>query len=381
MKLNTKFSPLLFQGTLAAGGITLMPFNFLQFALPHGKGLIKFSDIDWGRFTSIEYVLYMTLVAIMLIFIFINFFGTLFLLKELVLWLKNKGEYNEFVNDSFKNVGIFSPITSLAMTANVIWAPLGFFIPQVSLNLQNLMLPSLIFFIILWFTLLSLELKVIKIWLTNAVDMKKFTFTWLLDAFSFALVSLMGSGIAATSNNYAIASTAAFGSLFTLSIGFFILIIKLVYLIYLQIKSEKLPDKAILPAYFTIIPVTCLFSISFYRIMIYIQNHFAIEMKGMSFFIINFSYVITIAWGIFTLYLISDYIKKDFINSHFSPPQWGMVCALVGTQVLGVYVNGFYFKHSLLTGINYISIIMAVFIFFTVLNKFNNFNCSRSKNL
>lgn len=43
-----KFTPLIFQASLAAGGVALMPFNYLQFAVPHGEGLIKLSDISWA---------------------------------------------------------------------------------------------------------------------------------------------------------------------------------------------------------------------------------------------------------------------------------------------------------------------------------------------
>jgi hypothetical protein len=38
MKLSIKFHPLLFQSSLAAGGVSLMAFNYLQFAIPHGEG-------------------------------------------------------------------------------------------------------------------------------------------------------------------------------------------------------------------------------------------------------------------------------------------------------------------------------------------------------
>ena len=40
--MSMKFTPLKFQIPLAAGGVALMAFNYLQFAVPHGKGLIKY---------------------------------------------------------------------------------------------------------------------------------------------------------------------------------------------------------------------------------------------------------------------------------------------------------------------------------------------------
>ena len=48
MKLSIKVHPLLFQSSLAAGGVALMAFDYLQFAIPHGKGLITFFSISWS---------------------------------------------------------------------------------------------------------------------------------------------------------------------------------------------------------------------------------------------------------------------------------------------------------------------------------------------
>lgn len=63
-----KFTPLKFSASLAAGGIALMPFNYLQFTVPHGKGLIKLSDIPWGRLTMAQTSSYLPLIGIMLAF-------------------------------------------------------------------------------------------------------------------------------------------------------------------------------------------------------------------------------------------------------------------------------------------------------------------------
>lgn len=320
-----KFTPIKFQASLAAGGVALMAFNFLQFAVPHGKGLIKLSDIPWASLTISQTGAYLPLTVIMLVFAMTNLIMTVIFLKSLILWFANKQEYNDFMSNPLTNIGVFAPIASLSMTANVVWAPLAFFIPQLSANIQALMLPSLIFFGLLCLMFLKLEFKVLKTWLSQSIDVNKLNFTWLLDVFAAGLLNLTGTGIAAIASNREIASIAAFVSLFTLSIGFFFFIIKLASLIYLQFKSAKLPDTPVLPAYFLVIPIMCLFGISFYRIMMYLQTYFSFDVKVPSFFLITLSYAITIGWGIFTVYLLSDYWKKDFYQSKFSPPQWGIV--------------------------------------------------------
>lgn len=321
-----KFTPFKFQVPLAAGGITLMAFNYLQFAVPHGKGLIKLSDIPWAGLTTGQTSLYVPLMGIMVVFTIMNLISTVVFLKDLMQWLANKKEYEEFMSTPpTRNIGIFVPIASLSMTANVILAPLAFFIPKLSANIQALMLPGLILFGFLWLMLFKLEFKVLKTWLSQPIDVTQLNFIWLIDVFAFGLVNLTGTGIASMASNREITSIAAVASLFALSFGSFLFIIKLAYLIYLQIKSIGLPKNPILPAYFLVIPITCLFGLSFDRIMKYLQTYFSFDIRISSFFLITFSYVITIGWGIFTLYLLSDYLKKDFYKSEFSPTQWSMV--------------------------------------------------------
>lgn len=322
----TQFTPLKFQVPLAAGGVALMAFNFLQFAVPHGKGLIKLSDIAWDGLTAGQISLYLPLILIMLAFAVINLSSTAVYLKQLVQWRADKAEYRDFLNGPpIKSIGIFVPIASLSMTANVVLAPLAFFIPQLSSNLQAMMLPGLVFFGLLWLAIFRLEFRVLKNWLSHPLDVTRLNFVWLLDVFAFGLVSLTGTGIAALCASREIASIAAFASLFTLSFGFFLLVAKLAYLLHLQIKAERLPEKHLLPAFFLVIPITCLFGFSFYRITLYLQTYFSYDMRMLSFFFITFSYVITIGWGLFCLYMLSSYFKEDFLRSDFAPTQWGIV--------------------------------------------------------
>ena len=321
-----KFTPLKFQIPLAAGGVALMAFNYLQFAVPHGKGLIKLSDIPWTGLTAGQTGLFLPLILIMLAFSAISLGTTVFYLKQLIEWVANKTEYQDFIDGPpTKSIAVFVPVASLSMTANVVLAPLAFFVPQLSSNLQALMLPALVFFGVLWLAAFRLEFRVLRTWLSHPLDVPQLNFIWLLDVFAFGLVSLTGTGIAALSDSEKLASTAAFASLFTLSLGFFLLVTKLAYLIYLQIKAHKLPEKPILPAFFLMIPITCLYGFSFYRIALYLQKYFSFDTRVLSFFFINFSYVVTIGWGIFCLYLLGNYFKKDFLKSDFYPTQWGLV--------------------------------------------------------
>jgi len=325
MTSRQEFNPLLFQLTLAAGGISLMPFNFLQFALPSGKGLITLSDIVTGNLSDLQSLIMYPLISIMLVFVILHFGFTMKFLKGFTTWKLEKEGYNDLMRDPYTNERIFAVLCSLGMSANVFWASAGFFIPQVSSNIQALMAPSLVYFCILWLALMTWEFRAAKLWMTNSIDLKRFNFTWLLDILAFGIVSLTGTGIASMAVNHQIASVAAFLSIFSIVVGIVVLMFKLVCLFSVNLRSDKMPSEGMLPAYFLLIPLACLFGLSGYRLTVYVQKSLSIDMGGMLFFFVNASYIVAIAWGLFCIYLLKDYLKNDFIRSKFAPPQWAMV--------------------------------------------------------
>jgi hypothetical protein len=324
-KLKSKFNPLFFQASLAAGGVALMPFNFLQFGIPHGKGLIKISDIVWTQFSAIQSLFYGVLIAVMLIAVLVHFILTIIFFAMMIGWIREKTSMNELMSDPYRNVTIFPIIGSLAMSANVLWAPTGFFIPAISGGMQSLMMPSFVFFVGLWILAIILQFKVLKSWVSKSIDFKKYNFVWLLDVFAFGLVSLTGSGIAITSGNVNIATIASLATILTIGFGFSLLNAKLVHLIAMLLKAKKLPDAPLLPAFFLVIPITCLYGLSTYRLMGYYSKLYNFSLEGIQPLIMNLSYVIAAFWLISTVYLIRTYLVNHFLDSKYAATQWGMV--------------------------------------------------------
>lgn len=327
MKLSIRFHPLLFQSSLAAGGVALMAFNYLQFAIPHGEGLITFSDILWGTLTGGQIALYAPLVAVMFAFTVLNFVLTGYFLYRLVGWLREPGAYGGFKSNPHQNqnTGIFAIVASLSMTVNVFWAPFGFFVPQVSSNMQALMVPSLIVFGILLSALLFFQVTFGRTWFSRGVQRREFNFVWLLDAFAFGLVSLTGSGIVSMASDDAIRTTAAVATLFTLVVGSVLLVYKVAYLVYAHVRAAKLPATAILPAFFLIVPIACLYGLSAYRIAEYLQPHLTSGLHGWESLLITASYGVAVVWALGAIYLIRDYFRSHFAKSPFAPAQWGFV--------------------------------------------------------
>jgi hypothetical protein len=327
VKLKIPFHPLLFQSSLAAGGVALMAFNYLQFAIPHGEGPIVSSDISWSSFTAGQVAFYAPLVAVMLAFTLLNFGLTVYFLYRLVDWLGEPGAYGAFRDNAQgnANTGIFAVIASLAMTVNVFWAPFGFFVPQMAAGMQAMMLPSLVVFGALLLVLVYLEVTFGRTWFRKSIDRSKFNFIWLLDTFAWGLVALTGSGIVAMAENALIVDIAGAGTLFALAVGLLVLLYKVAYLTYNHVKAGKLPANPILPAFFLIVPISCLFGLSAYRVAGFLGPQAGSGVDGAPSLLITASYGLAVVWGVGAVYLIRDYFTTYFVKSPFAPPQWGFV--------------------------------------------------------
>lgn len=320
------FSPFNFQAPLAAGGVTLMAYNWLQFAVPHGDGSLTFADIGWAGLTTVQTGLYGVPVGIMLVLTLVNLLLTAVFSYDLIQWLTSGRGYQEFMSGPTTRVtGIFVPIASLAMTMAVVFATTPFFIPAANANLQALMMPGLVAFSALWMTMFVLESRLLKTWFGQSADTSGLNFVWLLDVFAFGLVSLAGTGLAATADVRAIASTAAFMSLVAVGFGTLLLAGKLTLLLYVQLKARSLPEHQLQPAFFLLVPITCLYGISYYKIMVYLQRWFEIDVKVPSYFLITLLYGVAMTWAIFTVYLLGDYFRNYFRQSEYFPTQWAMV--------------------------------------------------------
>jgi len=321
-----RFSPFNFQAPLAAGGVTLMAFNWLQFAVPHGKGAVRLADIHWTSLAPGQVGLYGILVGIMLVLTIVNLLLTGIFLKDLAQWVAAGDGYPEFMSGPPSRItGIFVPIASLAMTMAVVFASLPFFIPAVSANVQALMVPGLVVFGVLWLTIFTLEFRVLRSLRSKPVDATKLNFVWLLDAFAIGLASLAGTGLASMASSRGIASTSALSSLLLLATGSLLLVGKLVVLIYTQMKARALPEHQLQPAFFLVVPITCLYGVSYYRVMLFLQKWYGLHVQAPAQLLLTLSYVVAVFWGLSTVYVLGKYFRSYFRTSEYFPTQWAIV--------------------------------------------------------
>ncbi|MFH1216568.1 MAG: hypothetical protein V1706_08710 [Pseudomonadota bacterium] len=320
-----KFTPLKFQGTLAAAGVALMPYIFLKVNIFKNDGQISLSEVSTLANPSLEYVAAWALIAIMGSFIVIHLSLTALFLHEIIKWLATSSAFKEILHNPVTNASLFSPLISLPMTMIVLFGPMSFFVPQITANMQALMTPAFAVFCLLWFPLLILEMKAIQVFFTNQVDYQSLNFGWLLDVLALGAVSLFGSSLVDASENPLISNTTAIMVAISLTAGMVVFTFKMSVLIYQQVKSATRPTVHILPAYFLFIPPMCLLGFSSFKLMMFTSKNYGVDLSLASFLTMAFSYVGAMAWFVFAVYWLRDYLGKEFLSADFSPAQWGMV--------------------------------------------------------
>ena len=156
--MNKKFSPLLFLASLGAGGAAIGFWAFINYTVPHGKGLIKISQVYTENLPLWKEILYRILDVNMVVFSLIHIVLSIWFLVMLVKWLKTE-MYKEFINNPLLNAGIMAPFISITMTINVFLAVVRYFVPAMADNLQSMMVPGLIGWGLVWFFVLKMELR------------------------------------------------------------------------------------------------------------------------------------------------------------------------------------------------------------------------------
>lgn len=228
MKLK-EFTPLAFLASLGAGGIAIMPFVLMQYTLEHGKGLITQTQLWANNFVGLEATYYISLELVMIIFTIIHFVLTIYFTKELFVWWQ-KGNLSELINDPIKNTAILAPLISILMTMNVFIGPMRYFLLDLQVNLQSLFLPAALFWSMMFLIVILTEIKLLGISFRKGFDIDKINFGWLLHPFVLGMLTVVGTGIAAMSNDILLADSVAFLTLISGSMGVFLLIVKMIVL-------------------------------------------------------------------------------------------------------------------------------------------------------
>ena len=377
MTKTETFNPLTFLAALGAGGIAVAPFVYFQYIMPHGPGLITFGEL-MGNATGMSVGLFYAMQAVMIIFAGIHFVLTGVLLNNLFRWAKTNN-YRDFINDPLKNAGILAPFISIAMTLNVVIAVIRFFVPAIHENFQNMMLPALIFWAVIWVWLMSTEIKLLKISFTNDFDVNKVSFGWLLHPFALGMMSVAGMGIAAMAKDATIATTAGFMSITSLSMGLFLFLVKVISIFKSHFTQSGIPERQFLPSFLIVVPIMTLFSISFFRFGHFLEHQFGYELDAYYTMSIAIPFAFETWYFAFGLSMLAGYFKKDFFRKEYYVTLWAFICPFVGYSVLGSFVHKLFMPTVFTQVLVFAAMASAVVFYAFVASRYFKYGIERKK--
>lgn len=362
----------MFLMALGAGGISVSGFAFLNYTVPHGKGLITYAMLHAKEFSLLNQLLFRFVESYMVVFTLIHFALTAFLIARYLKWKKSE-EYKQVLENPLVNSSLLVPFVSFFMTFNVVIGTVRYFLPVLSDNLQSLMMPALIAWAVLLVVLVGLEMKLLSMAFVKKFDFTKMNFGWLMHPFALGMGSVTGTGIAAMAVDPSVAHAAAFISMVTFTMAVFLLAIKIFILFKNSLSGDGLPENQFLPSMLMIVPILTIFGISLFRYGHYFERQFGAHM-GPYFAIVT---VLTFAFQtwylIFGLTLLKKFLVKDF-RKEYHISQWGLVCPFVAFAVMGSFVFANFLASQLLLIIIVLTTFVFVFLYFYLLVK--QFKCN-----
>lgn len=230
------------------------------------------------------------------------------------------------------------------------------------------MMPALIFWIVIWFFLMRIEIKLLRISFEKSFDTTKIHFGWLLHPFALGMLTVTGTGIAALAANASIANTAAFLSTASGTMGFFLLIVKMITLFKSHFAAGGMPERQFFPSFLIVIPNITLYAISAFRFGHYLEHHHGLEMGAYFLIVMLIAFAFETWYMVFGLSLLKEYFKKHFSKEYYVS-QWGLVCPIVAYAVLGSFVYNIFAQSTLLYITTLVTLFVSVALFFILLRK------------
>lgn len=370
-----KFSPLVFLASLGAGGISIIPFSYLQYTFPHGPGLIKIADLAHSSQAWWNNLFLYSLESVMVIFALIHFALSIVFFVKLYHFIKD-GEYPAYLANPLSNAGILAPFISLVMSMNVIIGPIRFLIPTLANNLQSLMWPAFIFWAIIFVLLMRMEIKLLKIAFVQSFDIQKITFGWLLHPFALGMLTVTGTGFAALAQSSTLAHAAAFLSFVSGTMGLFLLAVKLISVFQKHFASQEgLGAKQFLPSFLIVVPNVTLYAISAFRIGHYLEKHHAMHLDYYFLLVITLAFAFETWYLLFGFSLLKDYFKQHYFKKEFYITQWGLICPFVAYAVLGSFAISVFVANPIFTALVMLFLIASIVFYLDLLIR--HLKCSR----
>jgi hypothetical protein len=365
---NNDFNPLIFLASLGAGGVAVAPFILMQYTVAHGPGLITREQLWSGVAGLLPSIYYSSLELAMAAFVLIHFSLTIYFGYRLAKWLRTP-QFTELAGDPLRNASLVAPIISLLMTMNLFIGPIRYFVPALSQNFQALFAPAFAFWSLIFAISMLAEIWLLGVSFKKGFDISKISFGWLLHPFLLGMLTVVGTGLAAMSQDAAIADASAFMSLISGSMGGFLLIVKLVVLFKSHMEARGLPEANFLPSFLIVLPIITLFSISAFRFGHYLARFHGFHSEAYFFAVVGVAFAFEIWYLLFGLWLLTDYFKKHHFKA-FYLSQWGLVCPFVAFASLAAFAYEAVSPSPVFYGLSLVALAISALVFAELLAKY-----------
>ena len=344
--LVDNFNMLWFIMCLGFGGTGVAGFAFLNYVVERPAGLKGL--ISLGALNQFAAQLSPGLRALIGFFKYhIAAFGLLHILSLVLVaalfmaWRKRHPQaYQELLEDNTRNAVIMAPALAVGMTFNVFLVGGAFYFSSVKSNMEALMLPALLVWLLIWAYTMTLAVSVQRRYLEKGFDVSKMHFGWLLQPFALAMTSVSGAGIAALGHDPWITRTAFFLSLIPLTMALFLTAVKLVSLFQSHYRTG-LPTKVeFLPSMLMVVPILTLISITLFRYGHFFDHQLKSHLPQAYFpLVVCFGWAFMCWYLLLGILLLRSYLKDHFFRKgYFDESQWGLICPMVAFAVLGSFV-------------------------------------------
>ncbi len=344
------FSPLIFLSALGAGGISVMPFAFMQYTTKHPAGLVQRAYIDFDALSGSSLMFQYGLEAIMLIFVALHLILTVIHSKGLWQFWR-QGKISELAKNPLASPSLMAPFISIVMTMNVVIGPVRY------------LLPALLFWIGIYVFLLFSVIYLLKQAFIQKFEMSNISFSWLLYSFAIGMLTVTGMGFAALAKSSAIADTAAFMGLVSGSMGIFLLVLITITVFQKFLLGTGLGDKTAFPAVFIVVPNLTLYAISAFRFGHYLERHHGMHLDSYFTFVTAVPFAIETWYLLFGLVLLWEYFRKDYFSDGYYVTKWGLICPLVAYSVLASFTHKTFISSSVFYGLAAAFMGLSVLIF------------------
>jgi hypothetical protein len=136
-------------------------------------------------------------------------------------------------------------------------------------------------------------------------------------------------------------------------------------------KERALPADPMKPALFVTVPINCLFGVAAFKVSRPLDHLLGTQTSGAALWAVLVLFAVAALWTLACAVALRSWFLRAFPRPEFYATQWGLVCVMVGLEVLAVYTHANYMAHPLLIAFAYGSTAVAAAVFAMVYLKFS----------